>query len=420
MNPKTHIQLWLVLALATTSLAFSDNGGSGYSRYFLGDIRYFATSRAEGMGGASLSVMSSSIIDQVNPATWTALSSTRFSVGILYSGYSTTDGSNSVFLSSANFNGFMLSVPIATQSGITFGGGITPLSSVNYNVVEPSTLGNVNYTTKFEGHGGLSQAHAGLSANFGTDLQLGAKMNYIFGTLHHSVSQIFNSSDYTDGVADRTTRLNGIGFTFGTVYTGLKKIFNLPESNALNIGLVVNTTSYLKAVDEEFFTYTSGSVTTKDTSASPEYHVRFPYAIGGGISYLSDRLLLASDMYYQNWSRYDGQGTNPVEIRDSYRFGAGAEIVPRRESLAPFFQRVAYRFGVYYDETYYRIKGEPVNEFGITGGLGIPVFRDTRLNIAAEFSFRGTTDLQLQKDKILRISFTLTGGELWFVRTEEE
>src|SRR5439155_1874127 len=99
-------------------------------------------------------------------------------------------------------------------------------------------------------------------------------------------------------------------------------------------------------------------------------------------------------------------------IRDSYRFGTGVELVPKKDPAAPFTQRIAYRFGIFYNASYYQVKGEKINEAGLTGGFGIPLLSDTRLSISGEYSFRGTTDLQLQKDKILRISLTLDIGEL--------
>ena len=400
--------------------AFADDGGSGYSRYGLGDIRYFATSRAMGMGGAGIAVMSTNSIDRINPANWAHITTVRYSVGFLYEGFSTTDGAQSAFLSSASFNSLMIAIPIETHSGIVFGGGITPFSKVNYNVLAPASQGGFDYTLQYLGKGGLSQAHFGLSASLGSDLNFGAKLNYYFGTLHNTVSQTFSSTQFTNGEVQRDNRLKGVGFTFGTVYTGLKKIFNLSETNALNIGFTATTTSNISSNDERFYKYSTPSLTTRDTTTLSESNIRLPYSLGAGISYLSDRWLIAGDMFYQNWNRFDGQVEKPAELRDSYRFGMGGELLPKRDATAPFFDRLAYRLGFFYNATYYQIKGEPINEVGVTGGVGIPVFHDTRLNIAAEYSFRGTTDLQLQKDRILRISFTLSGGELWFVRTEEE
>jgi len=90
------------------------------------------------------------------------------------------------------------------------------------------------------------------------------------------------------------------------------------------------------------------------------------------------------------------------------------------ENTAPFFQRTSYRLGVYYDATYYVVAGQPINETGFTGGTALPLFGDTRVDITAQYGMRGTTDFGLQKDKILRLSLSVTGAEAWFVRPPEE
>ncbi|MBI4547068.1 MAG: hypothetical protein HY707_03750 [Ignavibacteriae bacterium] len=402
----------------TTSRA--NNGGSGYSRYGIGDIRYFTTSRAMGMGGASLAVLSANVIDRVNPALWTRIPHTSFSASAFYEGFSTSDGIYSRFLSETQFNGFMVAVPLMKKSGLVFAAGITPFSRVNYNIIAPDTQANLAYTLHYLGNGGLSIGHVGASANFGTDLNIGAKLNYYFGALHHTVKQQFSSSLFTSAEVLRSTRLNGVGGTFGAVYTGLSKLFSLQESQLLTIGFVVTTTSYLTSAEERFYSYTTGSLTTRDTTISPEGKHRLPLAIGGGCSYQTDHFLLAADVHYQNWNRYSLNGSRVDELRDNYRFSFGGELLPKRDISSPFTQRIAYRFGAFYHTTYYQIKNEPINEIGLSGGLGIPIFSNTRFNLAVEYSFRGTTAQQLQKDKILRISCTLNVGELWFFRPPEE
>ena len=44
----------------------------------------------------------------------------------------------------------------------------------------------------------------------------------------------------------------------------------------------------------------------------------------------------------------------------------------------------------------------------------------TQVVSPGEYAVRGTTDLGLQKDHIVRLSFTVTGGEMWFVHPPEE
>lgn len=373
-----------------------------------------------GMGGAGIAILSSNFIDRLNPAAWGRVNRTRFSIGTLYEGFSATDDISSAYLSKTHFNGFSLALPLSVEHGFVFSTGFTPYSSVNYNIVTPTTQGSLNYTLQYLGEGGLSLAHIGFSGKLSSDLFLGTKFNYYFGTIRHTISQKFTSTDYTTAESFSSAQLKGIGFTFGAVYTGLKSIFNIGETNALNIGVILSTTSYLTTQDERIHIYNLNTVTSRDTFSLPEGTTRLPFSFGAGLSYLSDRMILAGDLFYQHWDQFTVDGTHPAELRDSYRFGAGAEILPKRELTAPFTQRVTYRFGVYYNTSYYQIKGEPINEIGITGGLGIPVVGDAQLGISAEYGFRGTTAFGLQKDKILRISMTLSISELWFVRPEEE
>ncbi len=416
----TTLLLLLYTIVFLTTVTADENGGSGYSRFGVGDILYFSTARAMGMGGASIAVLSPSSIDRMNPAAWGSLNRTRFTIGAMYEGYSTTDDIHSAYLSKTRFNGFMVAVPLSVEHGLVFGAGISPYSRVNYNIVTPLTQSGLDYTVQYLGEGGLSQAQAGLSAKLGNDFFFGSKFNYYFGTIRHTINQTFTSTTYTTAQAYNSTQLNGIGATFGTVYTGLRNLFNMSEQNALNVGFVVSTTSYLTTHEERIQTYNLTAVTSHDTLSLPDGTMRIPFSVGAGLSYLSDKFIIAGDVSYQHWNQFTVDGSAQDEIRDSYRFSAGTEILPKREAAAPFTQRVAYRFGMYYDESYYLIKDQPINELGITCGFGLPILGDTRLGIAAEYGFRGTTNLGLQKDRILRISFTFSVSELWFIRPDEE
>ena len=415
MQRQSILGLFLFLVFLA-SAAEAQNGGSAYSRYGIGDIRYFSSSRSIGMGGSSFALLSANSIDDANPALWARIARTQFSASALYEGFSASDSRKSGYFSNASFNGFMLAVPVVTQWGIVFAGGITPLSRINYNI--PVSI--ADYTIRYLGDGGVSQGEIGFSAAPTSDLTLGVKLNYYFGTLHHSIDQTFPAGTSTNTELVRSTRLNGIGGSFGAVYGGLKKLFGLPETQSLNIGAVFTSTSNLTATEERYFTYTTSTLTTQDTLIAQDGKMRLPFALGGGIAFTSERFALTSGAYYQNWNSFTDNGAGSPELRDSYRISVGGELIPKRDATASFFKRLAYTAGFFYDATYYTIKNQSINEVGFSGGFGIPLFTDTHLHLAAEYGIRGTTDQNLQKDKILRISMTLNVGELWFVRPPEE
>ena len=386
-----------------------DSGGSGYSRYGIGDLSYFLTNRAVGMGGAGFAVLTNNEIDEMNPAAWARITRTRFSASTLYEGFSTSDNSKSAYLSQLDFNGVSIAIPVATGSGVVISAGFTPYSRVDYNVITPIAESDYSYTVQYVGSGGLSLAYLGSSWTIDNELNIGAKLNYFFGTLNYATTQSFNTAAYANDGIIRSTELRGIGFSFGAIYTGLRKILQLPDASTFNLGALFTTTSYLNETDERFYAYNSSGAITGDTVTLPGTKTKIPFSTGGGLSFSNDRFLIAADIFYQHWSAF--QDVNGATIRDDHRYSIGAELTPKR---------VAYRLGFFYNETYYQLHGIDINETGITAGLGLPVIGDSRLNFGMEYSWRGTTDNQLQRDKIVRVTITLTGGETWFIRPEQE
>lgn len=405
--------LWPVLADA-------GNGGSTYSRFGLGDVRYGYSAQALALGGGGVAMRSSSAVDPLNPAGWSSISRTRYAVGALYEGFSASDATSSTFLSSAEFGGAMIAVPVAPSSGIVFAAGITPVTRVNYNTVAPSSQGALSYNLRFRGSGGLSAAQAGLSASVNDELQLGAKFQYYFGTIHHVVEQTFATTDNSDATVDRSNQAHGVGGTVGVIYDGLTRAFGLGETQRLSIGATFSTGSSLTTSRDDFLTYVNGGVTTRDTAVVASGSARYPLAYAFGLAYAADRVVVTADLQRQLWDDYTEDGVHPAELRNSLRLSAGVELMPKRDPAAPYHQRMSYRAGAFYHQTAYRVNAEPINETGVSAGFSIPVTGETRFHVGGEYAVRGTTDLGLQKDHILRLSFTVTGGEMWFVHPPEE
>ncbi len=396
------------------ALRAQSSGGSGYSRYGIGDLQYFGSARSMGLSAADLAVLTADEIDRSNPAAWTQINRTRYSIGILYQALSTTDGSSSSFRAGTQFDGFMVAFPVAPKSGIVAAAGIVPLSRVNYNVIIPGQ----DFSTQYWGEGGLSIADLGLSATPLTDVHVGAKLNYYFGTLDFATQQRYSSSQYAEVV--RSTEMHGLGGTFGLIYSGAGRLLGLPDGDGLHVGATLTTTTYLRTSQESFYSFNTVNLLTRDTIPFSDGIVRLPFAVAGGAAFETDRMVIAADVAFQRWSQYTGDGASPWDLRDGLRIAAGAELQPKRESSAPFSQRVAYRFGIFYDASYYRLKDQPINEIGLTGGVGLPIYGDTKLNIGVGYSRRGLTDFGLQRDSIVRFSITLSGAETWFLRPEEQ
>jgi hypothetical protein len=214
-----------------------------------------------------------------------------------------------------------------------------------------------------------------------------------------------------------------VNVTLGVLYTGLG---DLAESlRPFSLGFAITTKAHVKLDMSNRVTF----ATEADTFGLVEKRLAIPVAIGFGTAYqLSDRWIFAADYFTQAWSNATFDGSPLPHIRNSNRFGVGAEKLPLKDAER-WLDKLAYRFGFSYHQTYYRVFGEPINEWAVTGGFTMPISGETRMSVGIEYAQRGAKSqvimpntglTNLVKDNIIRVSFSLSIAEPWFVRYEEE
>jgi hypothetical protein len=417
MNRQLATILTAILFFLPQCLALGGNGGSDYSRYGIGDIQFFGSGRSAGVGGTAIALLSPWSVNRVNPAGQTQLLRTRFAGTFSYEGFRTTDGSQSVYLSSGSFGGAVLAIPLSVDNGLTFTAGFNPYSSVNYKVQAEGALAPETYTATYSGGGGLSTALVGFSLAPVDSFNLGLRLNYLFGQLKSTATVTSTSPNFSATTYQRTVEADGFSATAGIIYTGLAQLFGLKDLGGLSVGAVFSTSTNLSASQQDINTVSTG----QDTLTRLEGKIHIPFSGGIGLSWLvKERFLFAADYLHQRWNNFEYFGVHPQQIRNNSRLSVGMEIQPSPETGSSYWRKVAYRFGSYYLSSYYRIRSEPINEWGLTTGLGLPVTGDTRLDLSLQYGRRGTTDQQLVRDDIFRFSVTLNVGEKWFVRTGEE
>lgn len=395
-------------------VAFAGSGGSTYSLFGIGDIRYMPSARSAAMGYTGLGLPSANYINGMQPSAWARISRVRFETGILHEGYHSRDEYKSIYLANSSFAGALLAIPISTEYGIVTVLGFTPYSSVNYNYFLGGTLEGIQYEINHAGSGGMSRGVAGLSFSPFSDLALGASFNYLFGLIDRTTKFSPVYPFYAGGMITKTTSMRGMNVTAGAMFSGFGRISE--SLQPFSLGLVVTTKANMKTEQQTQFDF----LTERDTLPATKGRMTMPLAYGLGLAYQAgDRYLFAADYYAQLWGSASFDGIDPTTIRDSYRIGLGGELLPERDATG-WFASLVYRLGLYYNSTYYKIEGEPINEWGVTGGIAIPLFGDARLNTAFEYASRGTTKNGLVKDKIFRMTISVMLSELWFQRYEED
>jgi hypothetical protein len=389
--------------------------GSVYSRFGIGERRFFPSGRSAAMGGTSIALRGAAHINQINPASWSDLYVVQFSGSLLYEGVRSDDGINSADLGSGNLNGAVLALPVMPSRGLTIGLGFGPMSRVSYNVESSRTVQHGTQVINYSGTGGITAAMLGASYRLHPDLSIGALLQYRSGIIEYFVDSYFNvslSTGYIPSSTERVHSVTGVAGSFGLIYSGILPKRRDQTTGPLTLGLLFTTPSRL-SVDED---YRIRYENISDTTFSKTGTIELPYLVGFGISYLIDRRnTVAVDVRYEPWENFKKFGEFDSQLKNSVRVGVGWERAGDLEPGSSFFQRMAYRFGFFYNASYFNIQDTPINESFVTAGIGIPLSGIAVLNIATQVGIRGTTDYNLQKDRIVRLLFSLNMFERWFV-----
>lgn len=424
--PTRKKQFILLLAIIASPVLAQVNTHSPYSRFGLGQLSLPGYGQNQAMGSSGIALRSNKQINYINPAAYTAIDtmSFLFDFGLNASNtrYQTTELNSEL----TNFNLDHLAIGFAISKWWKAAAGIGPYSSIGYNILDQKSLPNIGLIDySFEGTGGLNNFYLGTSVLVFKRLSLGINMSNIFGYLEN-----IQRTDFpTDAEAAQTYAENRMVvrdhvFTFGIQYHELLK-----EKYFIALGAIYENQSSLNTnqtlLYQNFFP--GNAVALNDsTIVSPTFQLEknsykgeiiYPARIGAGISFgIDKKLILSGDYQTQNWSNSLIMGESDSLV-NSNSMNFGMEYTPNYEALRGYLNRVHYRFGGYYSNSYLRIRGEQIQDYGITFGVGLP-FKGTKttFNLGMVLGQRGTTDNSLIKENygIINLSFTL--HDFWFFK----
>lgn len=373
------------------------------------------------MGGASLASRNKHQINVSNPASYTSIDSLSFLFEFgaygKFSRYS--NDTKGLSTNDVNFRYFSMNFRITNWMAASM--GLTPYSDVGYNVNIQSSIANTgNYLTAYTGYGSLSKAYIGFAVKPFKYISIGANFNYLFGLLTRSSEVYFlDAADFYQVQKYEKLRLRDFNTNLGIQATiplskdqkiTLAGVFeNKPEYTGFKYEIIQKNLS-------------SGSVTDQDTlNKNPEEIkgiVRFPLSYGGGISYVkTDKFEFNVDYYHQKWSEAKFFGLNNPLLTDLNKFALGGEWIPEKYSIRSYMKRVAYRAGFKYEQSYLKINNQQINDFGISFGVGLPMYRsNSYLNVAAELGKRGTKQNNLISETYAKIDLSVNLHDFWFMK----
>jgi len=425
-NNKYIIILFLLLSVSTTVFSQATTI-SPYSKYGIGEQRKQYFGQNFGMGGVGIGLRSNRNIGFQNPASYSAISATTFDIGYTNNALWLEDGVETQYQNSSYIDHLAFAFPVIKNIwGMSF--GAMPYSSIGYDyeeVVNDSIAGDVSYYNI--GSGAINKAFLGNAIGIKIDstsvISAGANAYFLFGAVNYDQKIIFGDLANGYNVWEETDiSVADFGFDFGLQY---QKSFKNKKGEKFNFtaGATYVLATDLNAERTEILRSFTGNITfgtIKDTISfidAEDYTVQLPSELGFGVSLEKpNKWLIGLDYKMTDWGSI-ASNDNLYNYKSNFLFAVGTQIIPKYDGSS-YIQRIAYRLGARYTNSYLEINNVDWTEYGITFGIGLPVRKSEnsypRVNIGFEYGNRGTLESGLIKEKFFNFNLGVTINAKWF------
>jgi hypothetical protein len=402
---KIKLVLWAVALVAFPNIAFTQNStNSPYTRYGYGSLadKAFASQRA--MGGIGYGVRSPYMINPMNPASYSGIDSLTFmfDLGAMAQFAWFEDDANKERKLNGNLEYVALQFPLLKRMG--FGAGIEPVSYVGYHFGGSEVDDNGYIVREWSGNGGLSKVYGVLSYDLFNKLSLGVKVAYLYGDIIHSkVVYTSETNSTTVGWTD-SLRATGLSYDFGLQYHQ-----SVGKNKTLTVGLTCSPELPFRGRVKE-----GGADGTNYSTSDSIFEMPASYGIGFTYNKLY-HYTFGADVLFQRWADakfYDQ--TNVLNNR--MKINLGGEYIPNLMTNK-YYNRIRYRAGLSYTNSYLKIKDSGYREYGASIGFGLPmVDRRSYVNLAFEYFLIVPEIKTYIKEQYFKLTLSYTFNEAWFFK----
>ena len=160
-------------------------------------------------------------------------------------------------------------------------------------------------------------------------------------------------------------------------------------------------------------TYDSnGNVFENKRETNKDFQI--PEEYGAGVSFITKRFMGGIDVGVQKWSNYS-YDIPRVKLKDNPYLRLGLEFIPSYNERDSYFNRINYRAGFQYAESYMKLYNMEQNEYCVSFGLGLPLrHKESRIDVGFEVGKNGSTAGRLIQENYFRVRLGFSLRDLWF------
>ncbi|NIJ44732.1 hypothetical protein FHR24_001171 [Wenyingzhuangia heitensis] len=412
---KNSVLIFIFSILISSVYAQEKQVSSLLSNYGLGTVFSEATVTEKAQG--DLSVINNNteeVISIANPALLSHLQLTSFTVSLNVLGSNVETQNSSYSASAISLSNLSLGIPLGPKGGVAI--GLRANSAVGFEVESDNFY---DY-----GNGGVNQAYFGIGYEVLKGLSLGAQISQYFGKTEKR--QAFKGVQQST-VYDHNFNVSGTSVKLGAEYSyrlseRIEAKFGATGVLAYNV-TATGTSRFFEAIqtDENIFSEIGDSAQEKNTEGTKKTPFKSVLGIGlgernhwfAGLSYENqDALSYSGGPFNQTLSTATDR---PLSFEASNKISLGGYIIPKKYALKNYFNRVAYRAGLKYENTGLVLNNSSVKNLGMSFGFGLPVGkRVSYLNLSFELGRIGDTSKNNYQEEYFNVGIDFSLSDKWF------
>jgi len=398
-----------LLLLLTLQTLLAQNTNSPYSRYGYGTLETPAMGKSRAMGGIGYGIHDRGLINVQNPASFADVDTMNmlfdFGLSAQYSAFK--EGSVHQFNPNAYLDHVGMKFALKPRWGAAL--GLVPFSKVGYNFSQDfsftnTPVGDLDYTTTYNGAGGLNTFFLGTGAYLTKGLSVGANLKYTFGLLSNTTVTNYSTSGIND-----EQNINHIFLSAPSLDLGVQYDLPLSKKSFLTLGASMSTSLPFRG---ELYNVNIASDTLETTTHSD---FTLPTTFGAGVSYNWDkRLTVGLDYQNQRYSQATFMGVKD-SLRDNNRIALGVEYLPS-VIAEHYYQAIRYRGGFQFNDMYLKQPGH-LQSASLSLGVGLPLRgQKSMLNFSFEAGRLFTPNASFISETFYKFSIDVSFNELWFFK----
>ena len=407
-----------ITALFVLLYTFTANGQNTISPYSIfgpGEIQNKGFGATQGLGGAGIAFSSGNSLNNLNPATYIGIDSSRIiaEFGLESKLYNLNTYKTSQTGYTGNINYMALGFRVTKWMSSSL--GIVPFSSIGYSIEKENYIegADTKYTSVYTGSGGITQFYIGNAFKITKNLALGINAAYMFGPLTQD-ENITQTAYVPELQITRQDFLRSFYFDYGLLYS-----FSQNKTD-YSLGVTFSNKQSLKS--NHFLNVYDATYTNIRSEKFETDYLTVPMIFGVGLGIKKEeKYNVLLDYNFQKWSGVDYPIQND-EFVNSHSFSLGIKFNPWKKSvLNQFYQNWDYKLGFNYKSSYLKFGNDVIRGGSFSFGAGIPLpGRISQMNWGIEIGTNGTKSNKLINENFVLFQLGFSLNEIAFIKRKFE